>query len=689
MFCRNCGKENKEEAKFCAFCGAPLEQPNKTPETEMPAAGPSGPEAQNGDGEVPGPEGSMPEKEKPGKKRRRRIWIPILAVCVVAAAAAAAVIIGFFITKDTRQYNRYMSDAERYMEEMDYEKAEAEYLSAIEIDPKQEEPYIQLADLYIATEEPAKAKEIIRRGIENIGEPEPDEEGSGGREEEKSGDEGVSIWDKQKEIEHYAEYEWITEPEIEADDIYYVKSNDYEGNPLNTLNLQFESETAVIRNGSSLSLIGMDGERITDQNFSSIYEEGKWYVLTPEEPVYEEEIGEVCQTYISDGRDIVPSFDGVSGGALTDAYYYSQGALHSIWEGTDFSYLQQDASGQTFPVQQSEEICSIPSSTGQFGERITWWSSLSGKYAVFTNGTAVTDFIYDRCGSESDGLLAVESDGKIGYVNTEGEEVIPLEYDPSWDQFYTYRQDETPFAYAASEGYVPLVSDGAWELRDVEGNVVIPSGIFEKILPVYDGKCWVKKDGRWGVISLGTSGAGEEAAEEENQEDDSLQETALLGQLQTAVGMDPQTYYFGDFNGDGEEEIFAVYQYSSGMLENDNCQIWYCGNDGARQLFLWENDTGNAFCNVMNTAEYDSPDGRQYFIVNTYQRVAMSYNQLMVFGPDAGGEFAQIFDVQGIAEVNGDELTVTEETVEITDNGPQNYTDTYTAEITNGSLQRK
>ena len=291
----------------------------------------------------------------------------------------------------------------------------------LRLTPKQEKPYIQLADLYIATEEPAKAKEIIRRGIENIGEPEPDEEGSGGREEEKSGDEGVSIWDKQKEIEYYAEYEWITEPEIEADDIYYVKSNDYEGNPLNTLNLQFESETAVIRNGGSLSLIGMDGERITDQNFSSIYEEGKWYVLTPEEPVYEEEIGEVCQTYISDGRDIVPSFDGVSGGALTDAYYYSQGALHSIWEGTDFSYLQQDASGQTFPVQQSEEICSIPSSTGQFGERITWWSSLSGKYAVFTNGTAVTDFIYDRCGSESDGLLAVESDGKIGYVNTEGE----------------------------------------------------------------------------------------------------------------------------------------------------------------------------------------------------------------------------------------------------------------------------
>ena len=68
MFCRNCGKENKEEAKFCAFCGAPLEQPNKTPETEMPAAGPSGPESQNGDGGVPDPREACRKWKSRGRK---------------------------------------------------------------------------------------------------------------------------------------------------------------------------------------------------------------------------------------------------------------------------------------------------------------------------------------------------------------------------------------------------------------------------------------------------------------------------------------------------------------------------------------------------------------------------------------------------------------------------------------------
>ncbi len=37
---------------------------------------------------------------------------------------------------------------------------------------------------------------------------------------------------------------------------------------------------------------------------------------------------------------------------------------------------------------------------------------------------------------------------------------------------------------------------------DSDGKKVIPEGIFEAIRPVQDGKCWVKKDGYWGVIEL-------------------------------------------------------------------------------------------------------------------------------------------------------------------------------------------
>ena len=53
----------------------------------------------------------------------------------------------------------------------------------------------------------------------------------------------------------------------------------------------------------------------------------------------------------------------------------------------------------------------------------------NSKYALDNNGSLVTDFIYDECGSLSDGLFAVCQDGKWGYVNEQGDIVIPIEYD--------------------------------------------------------------------------------------------------------------------------------------------------------------------------------------------------------------------------------------------------------------------
>lgn len=75
--------------------------------------------------------------------------------------------------------------------------------------------------------------------------------------------------------------------------------------------------------------------------------------------------------------------------------------------------------------------------------------------------------------------------------------MIPIKYDASWKHYNETNGDkEKEFCYAATEGYVPLVKDGKWEMRNSKGDLVISSGAFEEILPVYDGKCWVKKDGK-------------------------------------------------------------------------------------------------------------------------------------------------------------------------------------------------
>ena len=65
-------------------------------------------------------------------------------------------------------------------------------------------------------------------------------------------------------------------------------------------------------------------------------------------------------------------------------------------------------------------------SDGYYG----YW--LQGMYAVYNDGVLTTDFIYEECGSESDGVLAAKKDGKWGYITADGTEVIPFEYDSSW-----------------------------------------------------------------------------------------------------------------------------------------------------------------------------------------------------------------------------------------------------------------
>lgn len=126
------------------------------------------------------------------------------------------------------------------------------------------------------------------------------------------------------------------------------------------------------------------------------------------------------------------------------------------------------------------------------------------KYAVWKDNKAVTEFEYDECGSLESGLLAAKKDGKWGYIDESGKTVIPFEYDVSWKHYASPYPDTDmgEYCYAATEGYVPLVKDGKWEMRNTENKIVIPSGTFEEILPVHNGRCWVKKDGKWGVIEF-------------------------------------------------------------------------------------------------------------------------------------------------------------------------------------------
>lgn len=497
MYCSNCGKENKVSAKFCAYCGAALYGEIVTPK----AAEESQMTETESQGQPTAKKDEITEiSELPaGRPKKIRVGIcVIIAIIVLAAAASIAGILVFRNIQENQQYKDSIASGDRYLEELDYENAEAFYLDAISIDPKQKEPYKKLIDTYVTHGKTKKAVEIAEEAMEAVPEKEAEEF-----------KEIIEEW------MHVEEYVWITEPSVEADDITYVSSSNNYNLSYNERWYQKQSDYAVIKRGDLFGLIGWDGKLAADVEYVDIstlyvgsYEK---YIMTA--AVFGDTMTSWSRFSLNETTGEVDSMAGVGGEIdLQGCYYYCE-KLRNVneAEGHYTEYL-----GYTFaepegaiPIQKSDREYTISDSYYAY----TDW--LSGPYAIYSDGQLKTDFIYDECGSEVSGIMAVKKDGKWGYVDTTGEEVIPFEYDASWSYAGNGITDRA-YCFGAFEGYVPLVKDGVWEMRNTNGELVIPAGIFEAIRPVHNGKCWVKKNGKWGVIefeSFETEGIDEKDTE--------------------------------------------------------------------------------------------------------------------------------------------------------------------------------
>ncbi len=145
MFCGKCGAKQPDGAQFCGQCGAKLQSRSEKPNLT------------NGQPEKSGKKGT--------KKKNTKTYIIILVVAIILISAIAAILIAAK-KKDEKAFNDQIAVAEKYLEELDYENAEAAYLAAIKIDPKQEKPYVELAEIYLQQNEPEKAVDILEQGCE-------------------------------------------------------------------------------------------------------------------------------------------------------------------------------------------------------------------------------------------------------------------------------------------------------------------------------------------------------------------------------------------------------------------------------------------------------------------------------------------------------------------------------------------
>ncbi len=370
-------------------------------------------------------------------------------------------------------------------------------------------------------------------------------------------------------LDELPNYTWAVKPEIEADDIFYLAAYPDARYSINELSKQADNPNAVIQKGNELGIIDLDGKLLAEIAYKEIANFGDSYMMIRTIPEYSEEYQMEWDIYwINKNGDITAS---VGNGDLNlTVYYYYNGARQRA--GNLSSEFVQDV----IPVQEASEYI-------DYSVVKTLLSNLKGKYALEQDCNLITDFIYDECGSQSNGLSAVCQNGKWGYVNGKGEVIIPIEYDSSWKQYPVFdigarrsSNHTKEYCYAASEGYVVLCKDGEWELRDTVGNIIIPKGNFEAIRPVFDGKCWVKKDGKWGVIKVGLDNnvSGDKSLEEK-----SLTEEIVRTALEQVTEDQVINIKIADYDSDGTKEAFAATS-PNGDNQNlyDKVSVWFVNN---------------------------------------------------------------------------------------------------------------
>ena len=458
MICKNCNAQNEDTARFCRRCGAPIAEQESY-------------------------------QAEPKKKSKAGI-LAAIGVILIAIIIAGVFMMRTNQVKKQEQYNQYVAEGDKYLEELDYDKAEESYLSAINVAPKEEEPYLSLADLYVSQEDYDKAIAILEQAEKNTSK------------------ESIAVKDKKDQIkEQKAEaeagpgYSWVLEPEIEADEIYYLREINAWQKCDNITQKQLVGDYAVIRKGDAYGLVDDTGNWYQNMECSNVRVVWGKYAFTTKTAVYSAEFNANIDNFYVDENGEMKEFlaRGLDVYGSQGEYYYCD-SLHNTAE----RYMADlDEQWELKPLMEAAPVRKMARMfDGDSG--ITAWDEQE-QYAVWKDNEAVTDFAYDECGSLESGLLAAKRDGKWGYVNDNGEVVIPFEYNASWKHYNpsSYSDlDETEYCYAATEGYVPLMKEGKWEMRNTENKVVIASGTFEEILPVHNDRCWVKKDGKWGVIEF-------------------------------------------------------------------------------------------------------------------------------------------------------------------------------------------
>ena len=154
-----------------------------------------------------------------------------------------------------------------------------------------------------------------------------------------------------------------------------------------------------------------------------------------------------------------------------------------------------------------------------------WFDENPSEYCEGYNNPAFNPYE----GVDSLGYITVSKGGKGGLIDTQGNIIIPCEYDDLYDEAYDlYGVDYSsnvelksyegkyfaayhdPYYYSEYEhnyyNGLAVVAESQDEnakvgIVDKNDNIIVPF-IYDMITPCYDKVCWALKDGKWGIIAV-------------------------------------------------------------------------------------------------------------------------------------------------------------------------------------------
>lgn len=304
-------------------------------------------------------------------------------------------------------------------------------------------------------------------------------------------------------------YRWLIEPTINADNI--ISFDGSQVDPNNEKNTAY-ANYSVIRQNGKYGIIDYSGNMVVPAEYDDYYT--CW-------------CGEVTLfNIINENND---EYEYCSIDSSNQVVYYAAEHHDSspkyYWNSNEEKIYVKDADeeqGEEYTGKKAVVVCEadVKKSDNGFYDISPVSEPLYGlaKKDKLILDMQYTDFYAPAYKGAGLTCIAFENDeGKWGYVGSDGKTIIDFKCDGDMSAYCGNVIDDemAVHPYLFTDDYLPVSIDSSYGYYDIDGNCIVKPGEFDQARPAHNGKAWVMKSGKWGVIAFGDAPVEEDSSEEE------------------------------------------------------------------------------------------------------------------------------------------------------------------------------